>query len=151
MTQDHFKTPPGPKKGQEMTKIPQKNKTYSRVGQGLVNQRLQTGLLRHCTIAATSLSNQLQQHAISTCCSHIHVMPHKSASRPCQPEPLSGNLEIWGPGNSEFWGTTNPQNSNYQNQNPCRPKCRQGLDQQEKNILAPFHAISVNFLHGPET
>ena len=33
MAQDHFKTPPDPKKGQGMTKNPQKNKKSSRVGQ----------------------------------------------------------------------------------------------------------------------
>ena len=34
MAQDHFKTPPDPKTGHEMTKNPQKSKKYSRVGQG---------------------------------------------------------------------------------------------------------------------
>ena len=34
MAQDHFKTPPDPKKGHGITKHPQKNKKYSRVGQG---------------------------------------------------------------------------------------------------------------------
>ena len=33
MAQDHFKIPPDPKKGNGMTKNPQKSKTYSRVGQ----------------------------------------------------------------------------------------------------------------------
>ena len=33
MAQDHFKTPPDPKKGHEMTKNPQKSKKSSRVGQ----------------------------------------------------------------------------------------------------------------------
>ena len=33
MAQDHFKTPPDPKKGHEMTKQPQKSKKSSRVGQ----------------------------------------------------------------------------------------------------------------------
>ena len=42
----------------------------------------------------------------------------------------SGNLEIWKfgnlePGNLEIW---NPEEKT-QNQDPCRPKCRQGLDQ----------------------
>ena len=32
MAQDHFKTPPDPKKGHGMTKNPQKDKKYSRVG-----------------------------------------------------------------------------------------------------------------------
>ena len=35
MAQDHFKTPPDPKKGHEMTKNQQKSKKSSRVGQGL--------------------------------------------------------------------------------------------------------------------
>ena len=35
MAQDHFKTPPDPKKGHGMTKNPQKSKKSSRVGQGL--------------------------------------------------------------------------------------------------------------------
>ena len=33
MAQEHFKTPPDPKKGHGMTNSPQKNKKYSRVGQ----------------------------------------------------------------------------------------------------------------------
>ena len=33
MAQDHFQTPPDPKKGHGMTKNLQKNKKYSRVGQ----------------------------------------------------------------------------------------------------------------------
>ena len=33
MAQDHFKTPPDPKKGHGMTKNPQKSKTSSRVDQ----------------------------------------------------------------------------------------------------------------------
>ena len=33
MAQDHFKTPPDPKKGHGMTKNPQKSKKSSRVGQ----------------------------------------------------------------------------------------------------------------------
>ena len=34
------------------------------------------------------------------------------------------------PGPSQKFGTQkNPKNKNSQNQNPCRPKCRQGLDQ----------------------
>ena len=35
MGQDHFKTPPDPKKGHGMTKNPQKNKESSRVGQDM--------------------------------------------------------------------------------------------------------------------
>ena len=35
MAQDHFKTPPDPKKGHGMTKNPQKSKKSSRVGQGV--------------------------------------------------------------------------------------------------------------------
>ena len=37
MAQDHFKTPPDPKKGHGMTKNPQKNKKYSRVGQAMMH------------------------------------------------------------------------------------------------------------------
>ena len=37
MAQDHFKTPPDPKKGHGMTKNPRKNKGYYKVGQ--VNPR----------------------------------------------------------------------------------------------------------------
>ena len=33
MAQDHFKTPPDPKKGRGMTRNPQKSKKSSRVGQ----------------------------------------------------------------------------------------------------------------------
>ena len=33
MAQDHFKSPPEPKKGHGMTKNPQRNKNYSGVGQ----------------------------------------------------------------------------------------------------------------------
>ena len=38
MAQDHFKTPPDPKKGHEMTKNPQKSKKYSRVGQDMASK-----------------------------------------------------------------------------------------------------------------
>ena len=33
MAQEHFKTPPDPRKGHGMTKNPPQSKTYSRVGQ----------------------------------------------------------------------------------------------------------------------
>ena len=39
MAQDHFKTPPDPKKGHGMTKHLQKTKTSSRVGQARPNLR----------------------------------------------------------------------------------------------------------------
>ena len=42
MAQDHFKTPPGPKKGHEMTKNPQKSKKSSRVGQAKNDWPLET-------------------------------------------------------------------------------------------------------------
>ena len=38
MAQDHFKTPPDPKKGHEMTKNPQKSEKSSRVGQDLTRE-----------------------------------------------------------------------------------------------------------------
>ena len=47
MAQDHFKTPPGPKKGHGMTKKLQKSKKPSRVGQGIVQQRSDVFLSKH--------------------------------------------------------------------------------------------------------
>ena len=41
MAQDHFKTPPDPKKGHGMTKHPQKNNKYSRVGQDMRRDNFQ--------------------------------------------------------------------------------------------------------------
>ena len=48
---------------------------------------------------------------------------------------ISGNVGIWDP--------KNPKNKTYQNQNPCRPKCRQGKVwiSRKQIILAPFGAI----------
>ena len=43
------------------------------------------------------------------------------------------------PGPSQKFGTqTNQKNKNYQNQNLCRPKCRQGLDSPEKEPPSPI-------------
>ena len=41
MAQDHFKTPPDPKKGHGMTKNPQKSKKSSRVGQAKCLEHLE--------------------------------------------------------------------------------------------------------------
>ena len=47
--------------------------------------------------------------------------PSQAHSSPSQ---IPGDLDIW-----ESGIQTNPKNKNSQNQNPFRPKCRQGLDQ----------------------
>ena len=54
------------------------------------------------------------------------------------------------PGNLEIWDPNKSQNKNSQNQNPFCPKCWQGLDHWENNILASFGVFAVNFVHGPE-
>ena len=63
-------------------------------------------------------------------------------------DPASKIRETWKLRSLEIRDSTSPQNENYQNQNPCRPKCRRGLDQWVK-ILAPFEAISGQVFHGP--
>ena len=58
---------------------------------------------------------------------------------PARPKPGLGQiLEIWEPGNPEVWNPTNLKNGNSQNPNPCRPKCRQGLDWPEKEPPGPI-------------
>ena len=45
------------------------------------------------------------------------------------PSQISGNLDIWDLAIWKFGIQTNLKNTNSQNQNLCRPKCRQGLDE----------------------
>ena len=47
MAQDHFQTPPDPKKGHGMTKNPQKSKKYSRVGQVIDTSHFASAHLKH--------------------------------------------------------------------------------------------------------
>ena len=65
--------------------------------------------------------------------SHISEFPGRPRA---QARPGLGQiLEIWKPGNLEhpkIWHPNNIKNKNYQNPDPCRLKCRQGLDWPEK-------------------
>ena len=45
--------------------------------------------------------------------------------------------EIWEPGHPEMWTPKKHQKYNSQNPNPCRQKCRQGLDWLEKKTSRP--------------
>ena len=57
--------------------------------------------------------------------------PHRLRKYRVRPAAAFANLEIWKSGNLESWELgiqQHPQNENYPNQNPFRPKCRRGPD-----------------------
>ena len=83
-------------------------------------------LLSPCPIAAIYLDGEV--------CTYLPAKGEwqQSAGPPEGPKWVGPRwAQVGGPklGPSQKFGTqTNPKNNNSQNQNPCRPKCRQGLD-----------------------
>ena len=61
------------------------------------------------------------------------------------PKPEFWKFENLGPRNLEIWDPKKSKNTNSQNQNPCRLKCRQGLDSRKKSSWPHLAPSGVNF------
>ena len=90
--------------------------------------------------------------------SHINIYDRKSTffgpdgSSPAQPGPSPARTRFWKSGNLEiqkFEIQTYIKNQNSQNPNPCRPRCRQGLDYPEKDLPGSICGHPRYFFHRP--